>query len=60
MGLRFLHSNSVHDDPMDTSVNPCDYVIKTYTQIGIYLIVEVKYPHCTNFEGTTHEKLNIQ
>jgi len=31
--------------------NPANYFIQRHEQIGQFLVVQIKYPDCTNFEG---------
>jgi len=54
MGLR-LFSSSTADAPVILpfvpNPDPKDFLILKSEQIGKYLVVKVKYPGCTNYEG---------
>lgn len=42
---------SWNHDYKDSPVNPSEWKLLDHHQIGSYLIVLLKYPNCTNFEG---------
>lgn len=59
MGLRLFGSNSSYDPPtkkyryVDGPPNPdpSNYIIKRHLQTSKYLLIEITYPDCTNYEG---------
>lgn len=57
MGLcGFLGSKSTYDTepryvPLAPNPNPNNYKILRCEQIGKYLVLELQYPDCTNYEG---------
>ena len=42
---------AVPGTPSSSNPNPSNYEILDSRQIGPYLIVKIKYPDCTNYEG---------
>lgn len=58
MGFKWFSSSKLDDicnnKPnynVDVNPNPSWYQIVRYEQINDYLLVKIKYPNCTNFEG---------
>ena len=52
MGLKFLHSNSSFDEQQKLPMpDPSNYVIVKHKEINNHLVLKVKYPDCTNYEG---------
>jgi hypothetical protein len=50
-----LNSNSTYDQtstqPISVNPNPNNYKILRWEYVNHYLIIAVKYPDCTNYEG---------
>lgn len=61
MGLNIFRSFSSYDEKpsfferiinkFSPNPNPNNYKIKRAEEIGKYLVVEINYPDCTNYEG---------
>jgi hypothetical protein len=58
MGIRLFSRDSYDDSSYNTksvsnlpNPDPKNYIIKRYIQIDKYLLIEINYPDCTNYEG---------
>lgn len=51
---KYISSTNSHmftSSKVNINPNPSKFKIKEMIQSGIYLIVEINYPNCTNYEG---------
>jgi len=72
MGIKCFGSSSSYDNDSsevkDRNPDPSHYIISNTIQIGRFLIVEINYPNCDNYEGNkilvfenkTHDDLLLQ
>ena len=68
MGVMKLFSSSSYDSNQQPNPNPKNYQILSSAVIGSFLVLRIKYPDCTNYEGmkilvfenTTEEDLRKQ
>lgn len=52
MGLNFICSNSIAESPVTLpNPNPRNYEVLWTSSVGAYLVLEVKYPDATTYEG---------